>query len=121
MADQDAVDPEPARSRLLTLFEGDEWRFTNRARLEGKLILQSLRGREPTDVEMVDHVISLLKKGTTLRCAPQGDPPGSTGVAWQLTDQEGLFVKLRIEGGFGQKIPQEYALIQSIHKSVHRK
>jgi len=103
----------------LELLEGDDWEFSKRARREGKLALRWLHDREPTDWEMVVYVISLLKTNTTLRCAPQGDPPGSTGNAWQLTDARNIFVKLRIAGGFGQERPQEYADIQSIHESVH--
>jgi hypothetical protein len=116
MAEEDDDSAEAARIRLLALLEGDDWEFSERARREGKLALRWLRDREPTDCEMVDYVISLLKKNTTLRCAPQGDPPGSTGIAWQMTDLRNVFVKLRI---CERRIGQEYTYIQSIHESVH--
>jgi hypothetical protein len=116
MAEEADDNPEAARTRLLELLDADEWEISERARCEGKVALRWLHGREPTDCEMVDFVISLLRAGTILRCAPQGDPPGSTGVAWQMTDAHNVFVKLRI---CERRIGQEYAYIQSIHESVH--
>jgi hypothetical protein len=68
------------------------------------------------ETELVDYVISLLRSNTALHCAPQGDPPGSTGIAWQMTDARNVFIKLQIRE---RRIGQEYALIQSIHESVH--
>ncbi|HWY86415.1 MAG TPA: hypothetical protein VNX28_06810 [Gemmataceae bacterium] len=121
MAERNDDNPTAARTRLLELFEGDDWDFSKRARREGKLALHWLYNREPTDGEMVGYVISLLESNLTLRCAPQGDPPGSTGIAWQMTDSRNMLVKLRIEGGFGEKRRQEYAYVQSIHESVHPK
>jgi hypothetical protein len=115
MAEEHESDPEVARSRLLELLVGDDWEFSERARREGKLALRWLRNREPTDCEMVEYVISLLKT-TKPRPAPQGDPPGSTGIAWQMTDRSNVFFKLRI---CEHRIGQEYALLQSIHDSVH--
>src|SRR5437867_1267197 len=108
MADEDEASAAAARSRLLELLEGEdcEWEFSERARREGKIALRWLQSREPTDWEMVVYVISLLKTDTTLRCAPQGNPPGSTGIAWQMTDQRNVFVKLRI---CERRIGQEYA------------
>jgi hypothetical protein len=123
MAGEVYDNPTGARSRLLELLEGDdcEWMISDRARREGKLALRWLHEREPTDWELVEYIISVLKTNTTLRCAPQGDPPGSTGIAWQLTDARNIFVKLRIEGGFGEESREEYAYIQSIHESIHPK
>jgi hypothetical protein len=121
MAEEDQSDSEIARARLVELLEGDDWDFSKRARCQGPSALRWLHNREPTETEMVVYVISLLKTKTTLRCAPQGNPPGSTGIAWQMTDPRNVFVKLRIEGGFGQQQPQEYAFIESIHESVHPK
>ena len=116
MAQEEEDDPVAACIRLLELLDADDWTFSERARAEGKLALRWLHNREPTDWEMVEYVISLLKTNTTLRCAPQGDPPGSTGIAWQVTDRRNVFVKLRI---CERRIGQEYAKIQSIHESVH--
>jgi hypothetical protein len=120
MAEEADNDPAVARTRLLELLEGGDWKLSERARREGKPALRWLHDREPTDWEMVEYVISLLKSTRTLRCAPQGNPPGSAGIAWQMTDRRNVFVKLRIEGGFGQKCRQEYAFIQSIHESDPR-
>jgi hypothetical protein len=113
----DDHDPDVARSRLLELLEADEWELSESARLEGKVALRWLHNREPTDCDMVDHVIALLKT-LTIRCAPQGNPPGSTGIAWQMTDAMNVFVKLRI---CERRIGQEYAFVQSIHESIHQK
>lgn len=118
---EDCSDPETARARLVELLEEDEWRISERARREGSVALRWLHDCEPTDQQMVVYVISLLKTKTTLRCAPQGNPPGSTGIAWQMTDARNVFVKLRIQGGFGEQERQEYVYIQSIHESVHPK
>ena len=38
-----------------------------------------------------------------------------------MTDPRNVFVKLRIEGGFGHECREEYVYIQSIHESVHPK
>ncbi len=117
---EDNNDPEKARSRLLKLLEGDDcaWEFSERAEREGTFALQWLHNRMPSRWEMVSYVISLLKANTTLRCAPQGNPPGSTGIAWQMTDAKNIFVKLRI---CERRMGEEYAYIQSIHQSVHVK
>jgi|GEM_PF-6236564 len=118
MAADEDNDPEVARTRLLELLEGDdcEWQFSERARSQGKETLRWLHNRQPTDWEMVEYVIGLLKAKTELRCAPQGDPPGSRGIAWQMTDTRNVFVKLRI---CERRMGEEYAYIQSIHESVH--
>src|SRR5260221_14032537 len=113
MADEDNHDPDLVRCRLLELFDSDDWQFSERARREGNAALRWLHNREPTDVEMVDYIIALLKSKTTLRCAPQGDPTGSTGIAWQMTDARNVFVKLQI---CEIRIGQEYVFIQSIHE-----
>lgn len=106
------------RVRLLELFEIDEWKFSQRARREGKVALHWLYRREPTDGEMIHYVVELLRSRVALKCAPQGDPPGSTGIAWQMIDpRKNVFVKLRIEGGFGEQSAVEYAYIQSLHVS----
>ena len=118
MADRNEDDPTAARIRLLELLEANDWVFSKRARCEGKTALRWIYNREPNDGEMVEYVISLLETNTTLRCAPQGNPPGSTGIAWQMTDQRNVFVKLQIRE---YRIGQEYAYIQSIHKSIHPK
>jgi hypothetical protein len=116
MADKDDRDADFARCRLLELFKSDDWQFSERARREGRPALRWLENREPTDTEMVDYIVSLLESDTILRCAPQGDPPGSTGIAWQMTDARNIFVKIQI---CEIRMGQEYAFIQSIHESVH--
>lgn len=120
MAEDIDEDPESARSRLLELLEGNNWELSKRTQSEGRIALRWLHDRAPMDCEIVDYVIGLLKEKTTLRCAPQGNPPGSTGLAWQMSDARNVFIKLRIEGGFGEKCPQEYVWIH-IHMSVHPK
>ena len=61
--------PSKARSCLLALLRSDEWELSERARREGKTALHRLQGRDPTDTEMVDYVITLLEAGGVLRCA----------------------------------------------------
>ncbi len=117
MAPNQPDNPEAAaRARLLELLEGGDWRFSERARREGAIALRWLHNREPMETEMVDYLIALLQSNSTLRCAPQGNPPGSTGIAWQMTDARNIFIKLQIREW---RIGQEFALIQSIHESVH--
>lgn len=108
--------PTEALARLLALLRSDDWEFSERARREGKVALRWLHNREPTDCEMVDYIITLYAAGATLRCQPQGDPPGSTGIAWQMTDAHNVFIKLQIRE---RRMGEEYAYIQSIHLSVH--
>lgn len=112
----DYVDPAAVRARLLELLNDDEWELSERAEQEGRVALHWLHKRTPTQCEMVEYVIALLESTITLRCQPQGDPPGSTGDAWQMTDARNIFVKLRI---CERRMSQEYAYIQSIHESVH--
>ena len=116
MAEAGEDNPATARLRLLECLEGDEWEFSERAEREGLVALQWLHGRRPTRWEMVEYVIALLKTDSPLRCAPQGDPPGSTGIAWQMTDPRNIFVKLRI---CERRMGQVYVYIQSLHESVH--
>ncbi|MBI2803813.1 MAG: hypothetical protein HYX68_02385 [Planctomycetes bacterium] len=119
MAELSDQDPASARSRLLDLLRSHEWKISERALKEGKIALRWLQRREPTEVEMVDYIIAVLTTNIVLRCAPQGNPPGSTGIAWQMTDSKNVFIKLRIAGGFGDESSEEYAYIQSIHESIH--
>jgi hypothetical protein len=121
MAEPSEANSESARVRLLELLEGDDWKFSLRAETEGKLALRWLHDRVPTRGEMVAYVVALLKANLELMCVPQGTPPGSTGIAWQMVDSRNIFVKLRIEGGFGQASQVEYAYIQSLHESAHPK
>ena len=114
IAEEHHEKPEAARTRLLELLDGDDYRFRDRARDEGKRALRWLRNRDPTEWEMVEYIVSVLKGTATLRRAPQDDPPG---IAWQITDLRNIFVKLQICGGFGQECAQEYVLIKSIHES----
>jgi hypothetical protein len=108
--------PTAALARLLALLKADDWELSERARRTGKVALRWLHHREPTDCEMVDYIISLYEAGPTLRCQPQGDPPGSTGIAWQMTDARNVFIKLQV---CERRMGEEYAFIQSLHESVH--
>lgn len=83
-------------------------------RRDGTLVLCSLNSREPTEMEVVKHIVAALRSTAKLRCAPQGNPPGSTGIAWQLTDNCNVFIKLQI---LEARIGEEYVLIQSMHAS----
>ena len=117
MADEVDLNPESARKRLLELLERDDWRFNERSLADGKRDLRRIHQREPFETEIIAYVISQLTTDIPLRCAPQGDPPGAGGIAWQMTDRADVFIKLQIGE---DRIGQEYALIQSIHASAHR-
>jgi len=118
MAEEDEDHEAVARLRLLELLEGDDWELSERAEREGKIALHWLHDRTPTQWELVEYVISLIKSTVEMRCSPQGDPPGSTGIAWQMTEERNIFIKLRI---CERRIGEEFAYIQSIHESVHTK
>ena len=110
--------PDDAKACLLALLRSDEWELSERARREGTSALRWIHDRDPTDYDMVKYVITLLEADAVLRCAPQGDPPGSTGIAWQMTDSHNVFIKLQIRE---YRMGHEYAYLQSIHTSVHKK
>ena len=77
---EEIFDSDKVRDHLLELLGGDEcnWRFTERATREGKLALHGLNNQVPSELEVVDYIISALKSKALLRCSPQGNPPGST-------------------------------------------
>lgn len=108
--------PSEACARLLALLGAVEWKFSERARREGTTTLSRFLGHDPTDCEMIDYITQRLRSGVLLRCQPQGDPPGSTGDAWQFTDANNVFVKMRIQE---LRIGKEEVYIQSIHFSVY--
>jgi hypothetical protein len=41
----------------------------------------------------------LLKSGFPLHAVPQGDPPGSRGIGYEMrnADGQGLYIKLKLE------------------------
>ena len=105
------------KERLLELLDCGDYKLSKRAILEAKKDQYPYFGREPTESEIVQYIIASLSViDVCLRSAPQGDPPGSGGIAWQMTDNNGIFIKLQIcEIRFGE----EYAYVQSCHVSKH--
>lgn len=105
------------KQRLLELLDEGDYKLSARAIRDAKRDLHPHFGREPTESEIVQYILDALSPASVCLCsAPQGDPPGSGGIAWQMTDSNGIFIKLQIcEIRFGE----EYAYVQSCHTSKH--
>jgi hypothetical protein len=89
--------PPPEQQQLIALLDDGEYELSQRALRDAKCDLKDHFGREPTESEIVQYVIDTLRSsGICLACAPQGDPPGSGGDAWQVTDPRRIFIKLRL-------------------------
>jgi hypothetical protein len=109
--------PPPEQQQLVGLLDDGEYELSQRALDEGKRDLRDYFGRDPTDSEIVQYIIDTLQThGVCLTCAPQGNPPGSRGVAWQVTDTRQIFIKLRLQE---RRMGEYYAYVQSCHRSVH--
>lgn len=117
MATASDSDPEAIRRRILELLEEANYQLSRAAISDAEKDLLPKLGKKPSQSEIIDYVIEALSESrVVLRCAPQGNPPGSGGIAWQLTDRQGIFIKLQIrEIRFGQ----EYVFVQSCHLSKH--
>jgi len=89
---------EAIRVRLIAMLDAAEYRITGRALRDGHQILRDW-GLTPTEWGIVEFVLGRLRAGHPIREAPQGDPPGCHGVAYELknADPLGLYVKLMID------------------------
>ena len=109
--------PPPEQQQLVGLLQVGDYLLSERALREAKCDLKDHFNREPTESQIVEYVIAALDcQGLCLTRSLQGDPPGSGGEAWQVTDSRKIFIKLRFhERRFGEVV----AYLQSCHKSVH--
>jgi len=97
---------EEVRRRLVELLDAAEYRITRRALEQGSQILQDW-GFTPTEWGLVNYILTRLRQGQPIREAPQGDPPGCHGIAYELrnADSSGLYIKLKFdEQSFSRKI-----------------
>lgn len=74
-------DPALARDGLIELLEDlDSWRFTDVAFNQGRVALRPVCGKTPSDYEMIDSIVGLLRAGFPIIPTPMGEPPGSRGI-----------------------------------------
>lgn len=91
---------EEARQELIRLLEADEYEITGKAEAEGRRILKQHMDH-PTQWAVIEFALKLLKSSFPLHAVPQGDPPGSRGIGYEMrnADGRGLYIKLKLEGG----------------------
>lgn len=104
---------EDVRRRLIALLDAADYRATKRALEEGFQILKDW-GITPTEWGLVDYILKRLRQGHPIREAPQGDPPGCHGIAYELkhADSSDLYIKLRIDE---QSFGHELVIVISFH------
>jgi hypothetical protein len=104
------------RQQLIALLEQDEFIFTDTAFRDGMRLAGSLADPKrgfPSQYGLVDYVVERLKDSFPLNEVPMGEPPGSAGIAYSMTntDGQGLYIKLKIE--------DDRVVILSFHVSKH--
>jgi len=112
--------PELAGQELIGLLEDlDKWRFTDSALNQGRIALRAFFGKTPSDCEVIDYIVELLRTGFPIVRTPMGEPPGSRGVAWVMNNTDGndTYVKLKVEDDGIFRI----AWVISCHTSKHEK
>ncbi len=93
-------DPALARRKLIELLEDEDgWRFKEQALNEGRIALRAHIGKTPSEFEMIDYFIVLLRGGFPILRTPLGEPPGSRGIGWVMNNPDGnqTYIKLKIE------------------------
>ncbi len=111
-------DPVLARQKLIELLENiDNWRFTEPALADGQVALRPVFGKTPSDCQMIDYVLGRLRDGFPILRTLMGEPPGSRGIGWVMSNPDGndTYIKLKIE----QDGIYEIAWVISCHKSKH--
>lgn len=60
-----------------------------------------------------DDPCEIARQGFPVNAVPLGNPPGSGGEGWSMnnTDGQGLYIKLKVEGGC--------VWVLSFHRSIH--
>ena len=89
---------EEARQELIRLLDGGDYQIAGKAEAEGRRILkQSME--HPTQWAIVAFALDLLQSNFPLHAVPQGDPPGSRGIGYEMrnADGRGLYIKLKLE------------------------
>lgn len=112
--DLDLEDPGKARQLLVRLFDGGDYRITQRALREGYPILADL-GQRPSDGALVGYVLRLLRRGHDIHRIKRGEPPDSMPRGWCMRDCDGhgLFIEMTIEE---VRMGQQVAFLISFHR-----
>jgi hypothetical protein len=109
--------PPPEQQQFVAMLEAGDYLLSQRALRDAKRDLMDHFGREPTESQIVEYVIdALVNQSLCLTRTLQGEPPGSGGEAWQLTDSRRIFIKLRFHE---LRFDEVVAYLQSCHKSAH--
>jgi hypothetical protein len=114
MADEE-LSIDEARRRLIELIEAEDCDLTQAAVNDGREILRRSM-RYPTRWAIVEYVLKLLRAKFPMHAVELGEPPGSLGIGYVMTnaDGQGLYIKLRIED-------DRLAWVLSFHTSKHYK
>jgi len=85
---------DEARTRLIELLEAEECRITDKAERAGRQILGQWMPL-PTQWAIFEFALQRLRDNFPLHAVPQGDPPGSRGVAYEMrnVDGKGLYIQ----------------------------
>jgi hypothetical protein len=110
--EEDAI--REIRRELINLIQTDDWEFNDKSRADGLVWLQRSTSF-PTEVKLIEYVLSLLQADFPMQEVGMGEPPGSLGTGYTMnnTDGQGLYIKLTIERG--------RARVVSFHVSKHYK
>jgi hypothetical protein len=109
----DEHDLQQVRSRFVQLFEEDQYRMTEVARVTGRNWFRQFH-QFPTEYHLIRSILELLQGSSNpLQLVKMGEPPGSRGVAYRVVDPESpeLYIKVKIE--------EDMAWILSFKRSNH--
>ena len=89
------------RRELIRLFQGNDYRLTDRADRDGRKILLERRYKPSTQWGICAYILDQLLADFPMRAVGMGEPPGSRGVGYVMynVDGDGLYIKLKIEEG----------------------
>jgi hypothetical protein len=91
---------DEVRRELIRQLEAAECEITEKAEREGRQALRRYMAF-PTQWAVYNYALQHLKANFPLHAVPQGDPPGSRGVGYEMrnVDGQGLYIKLKLEDG----------------------
>lgn len=107
------------RSTLIELLasgDPDDFTFTRTASRDGLLLAREIaacRYGRPSEFGLVDYILGLLRSAQPLKAVPMGEPAGSCGTAYAMTnvDGAGLYIKLKLE--------DDRVVVVSFHRTKH--
>jgi len=104
------------RQMLIAMLENNEYLFTDTALRDGMRLARTLGDASrgfPSQCGLVDYIVEKLRLPFRLNEVPMGEPPGSGGIAYSMTNAngQGLYIKLKVE--------DDQVVILSFHVSKH--